>query len=272
MQSFLFILGIATLAAIAAVMSISRRRESRILRELAGRQRLNFTAEDLIDLHERYYRLHLVRQGHNHFAWNLLYGTTDEGLVSLFCYRYDLGFGVDQTHRSWWIAVLETPRCYPSWRAERIAEPIPPADQTPLLDKEGVGEVQPQSDRVAHPAAGGVGVAMIEGAMSSPDEYDHREVQSRSGNGECIASFIVQADRHDTIDRLQHVGLEEYLKEAAGVTHVEVCGHLVSLAAPRDDAPQVPLGLLAAVRRLARLLNDAVPVRSTPASARPTHL
>ena len=56
------------------------------------------------------------------------------------------------------------------------------------------------------------------------------------------------------IDRLRQAGLEEYLKEAAGVDHLEVCGHLVSVAAPHDGAAQMPLDLLAAVRRLARLL------------------
>ena len=264
MQSFLLILGITTLAAVAVIMSIARRRESRTLRELAGRQRLNFTAEDLIDLHERYYHLHLIRQGHNRFAWNLLYGTTDEGLVSLFCYRYDLGFGVDLTHRSWWVAVLETSDCHPSWRAERTAEQPMPSPAEPA-------EVQ---GRVAHPCDSKGGVAMMDGAMSPPDEYDHRapihtgspgwmghpfkegtgEVQPRSGHGECIASFILRADRHDTIDRLRQAGLEEYLTEATGVAHIEVCGHLVSLAAAHDGTPQVPLGLLAAVRRLARLL------------------
>ena len=238
MQPFLFVLGIMTLAAVAVFLSIARRRETRALRELAGRQRLNYTAEDLIDLHERYYRLHLIRQGHNRFAWNLLYGTTNEGLVSLFCYRYDLGFGVDQTHRSWWVAVLETPCCHSNWLADRCSEQQPhggpgPAGQTPLLTKEGTGEVQPQA------------------------RYEGR-----------IGSFILRPDRHDTIDRLRQAGLEGFLGEATGVAHIEVCGHLVSLAAPHERNPQLPATLLEAVRHLARLLNDAVPAPSDPSSAR----
>lgn len=119
MQTALLILALTVLAAVTAITFSARRRESRTLRALVNRRHLNFSPEDLIDLHERYYRLSIIRRGHNRFAWNLLYGSADEGLVSLFCYRFDVGFGVNQTHRAWWLGVMETPRPRAAWQAER---------------------------------------------------------------------------------------------------------------------------------------------------------
>jgi len=115
----LLILGLAVLIVVAAATFTARRRERRELRALAARRRLNFTPDDLIDLHERYYRLSIIRRGHSRFAWNLLYGSTEEGLVSIFNYRCDLGFGVNQTDRSWWLAIVETGAAHAAWQAER---------------------------------------------------------------------------------------------------------------------------------------------------------
>jgi hypothetical protein len=135
MSAFLLLLGLAILIIVAAATFLARSRESRALRDLAARSRLNFTAEDLIDLHGRYYRLDCIRRGHNHFAWNLLYGTTEEGLVSLFCYRCDLGFGVNQISRTSWIAVAETPRELSAWSAEHLAgTPAPPTPTNSRTD------------------------------------------------------------------------------------------------------------------------------------------
>ncbi|HSW46058.1 MAG TPA: hypothetical protein VLM89_10860 [Phycisphaerae bacterium] len=130
MQSFLLILGLAVLVVVSAVTLITRRREAQTLRAFAARRRLNFSSEDLIDLHARYYPLAVIRRGRNRFAWNLLYGTTDEGLVSLFCYRYDLGFGVNQVQRAWWLAVIETSRNHPGWQARRDSAGAGDADES----------------------------------------------------------------------------------------------------------------------------------------------
>ncbi len=119
MPLVLLILGLAVLMTVTALTFTARRRERRELRALAARCRLNFTPDDLIDLHERYYRLSIIRRGHSRFAWNLLYGSTEEGLVSIFCYRCNLGFGVNQTDRSWWLAVVETSAPHAAWQAER---------------------------------------------------------------------------------------------------------------------------------------------------------
>jgi hypothetical protein len=118
-QSALLILGLTVLVAVTVITFTARRRESRALRGLVNRRHLNFSPEDLIDLHERYYRLSIIRRGHSRFAWNLLYGSADEGLVSIFCYRCDIGFGVNQTHRTCWLAVMETTRQHAAWQAER---------------------------------------------------------------------------------------------------------------------------------------------------------
>ena len=119
MSAVLLFLGLAILILLAGYTFAARGRQSRSLREFAARNRLNFTSEDLIDLHGRYYRLECVRRGHNHYAWNLLYGSCEEGLVSLFCHRCDLGFGVNQVSDLSWIAVVETSAERPGWSAER---------------------------------------------------------------------------------------------------------------------------------------------------------
>ena len=115
MRSFWFVAGFVTLAVAALRAFYARRRQNRRLRDLARSRRLNFTPEDLIGVHERFYNLSMIRRGHRRHSWNLLYGTTDAGLISLFCYRYDLGFGTHQSCRQCWIAVVETPCDHARW-------------------------------------------------------------------------------------------------------------------------------------------------------------
>jgi len=136
MQSFWFIIGLVALTIAALRAVLARRRQNRLLRGLARSRRLNFTPEDLIGVHERFCNLRLIRRGHRRHAWNLLYGTTDAGLISLFCYRYDLGFGIQQSHRQCWIAVLETPRNHARWYA-LLAASEPQADSRPTAQLAG---------------------------------------------------------------------------------------------------------------------------------------
>ena len=118
MQSFSwFVVGLVMLTVVTLRALFARRRQNRRLRELARSRRLNFTPEDLIGVPERFYALRLIRRGHRRHAWNLLYGTPDAGLISLFCYRYDLGFGIHQSCRQCWIAVVETPHDHDCWHA-----------------------------------------------------------------------------------------------------------------------------------------------------------
>lgn len=121
MPLFWLIAGFVMLMLAALRAWIIRHRQSRRLRELAHSRRFNFTPEDLIGVHERFHNLRLIRQGHRRRAWNLLYGTTDVGLVTLFCYRYDLGFGIRQIHRQCWLAVIETPHDHACWHASSSA-------------------------------------------------------------------------------------------------------------------------------------------------------
>ncbi len=103
---------------LAARLHRQRRRESRALVVLARGRNLKFSATDLIGLHDRYYNLELIRRGHGRHAWNVLYGSTDAGLIAVFRYSYDLGFGVNQTTRHGWVAVLENATPFENWRAE----------------------------------------------------------------------------------------------------------------------------------------------------------
>ena len=110
---------LATLVIAGAVGRIvaHRRRQLGMLRDLARRHRLNFSPEDLIGLHERYQNLDLIRRGHNRHVWNVVYGSGDPGLIALFGYSCDLGFGANRTAHQYWIVVIETPRVHHHWRA-----------------------------------------------------------------------------------------------------------------------------------------------------------
>ncbi len=96
---------------------VRRHRQVRGLTDLARRCNLRFSAIDLIGLHERYYNLQLMRRGHSRHAWNVLYGTTEAGLIAIFRYSYDSGFGVHQSAQQWWIGVLEGTDPFANWQA-----------------------------------------------------------------------------------------------------------------------------------------------------------
>lgn len=110
---------------------LHRRRELSSLSALARRRNLKFSTVDLIGLHDRYCNLELVRQGHNRHVWNVLYGSADAGLVTVFRYSYDLGFGVCRRSESWWMTVLEGPQVLKPWRADPAgaAEISPPSER-----------------------------------------------------------------------------------------------------------------------------------------------
>jgi len=117
MHPFWVVLVLLVAAMTTARVIISRRRQAVGLHGLARRHRLNFSPLDLIGLHDRYYNLDLIRQGHSRHAWNVLYGSTDAGLVAVFRYSCDVGFGVHQESRHWWMVVVETPYLHDPWRA-----------------------------------------------------------------------------------------------------------------------------------------------------------
>lgn len=118
MHPFWLVLVLLIVAVVTGRAVVSRRRLIKELSALARRRRLNFSPFDLIGIHDRYYNLDLIRQGHSRYAWNVLYGSTDAGLVAVFRYSYDVGFGVYQGSRHWWMAVVETPYLHDPWRAE----------------------------------------------------------------------------------------------------------------------------------------------------------
>ena len=117
MRSLWIILGLVALCIVVVRVLLLRRRQTRMLRRIADRHQLNFSPEDLIGLHERYQNLELIRRGHSRHVWNVVYGSTDAGLVALFRYSYDLGFGANCTTHQCWMVVVELSGVHPSWRA-----------------------------------------------------------------------------------------------------------------------------------------------------------
>jgi len=120
MEMLGFTLGILILAAVAVGTIVSRRRQTRKLRQLAQKRRLNYSAEDLIGIHERYQNLELIRRGHIRHASHVLFGSTDVGMVTLFCYTFDLGFGINRSAQQWSMAIIETTGHYDHWRARPV--------------------------------------------------------------------------------------------------------------------------------------------------------
>jgi len=117
MHAFWIVVGLVVLAGVVIRLVLTRQRQVQALREIAKRHRFNYSSEDLIGLHERYQNLDLIRQGHNRHAWNVVYGAVETGLIALFRYRYDVGFGANRSSRQWWVAVVETSRAYRHWHA-----------------------------------------------------------------------------------------------------------------------------------------------------------
>lgn len=117
MHPIWLLLVLAVAVPLAARAYRRRRGQKRELEKLARARGLTFSPLDLIGLHERYYSLELIRRGHNRCASDLLCGSIDAGLVAVFRYSYDVGFGVEQSTRRCWIAVLESAKPLAPWRA-----------------------------------------------------------------------------------------------------------------------------------------------------------
>lgn len=130
----LVLCGLAILALAAGRIALRRRRQTRDLRDLAGRKRLNFSTEDLIGVQHRYHNLDLIRRGHSRHVCNVLYGSTEAGLATLFCYSYDLGFGQNRCAEQRWIAVVETSQVHDHWHAVPSTGAAPSA-QSATIDR-----------------------------------------------------------------------------------------------------------------------------------------
>jgi len=217
-----FVLGLlimAGLAGLAGRIALARYRQVRALGDLARTEHLTFSSEDVVGLHARYHNLDLIRQGPSRHACNLLYGPTEAGPVTLFSYSYDLGFGVHQTNRQWWFAVLETGVPHDHWRA------FPEEKEAP--------------------------------EKKSMDLYVGAHWSTPGGRFGRLDRFRIDADHEDTHKRLTDAGIECLFRAVPGDYHWEVRGPLLAVAAPFDSDPQTPIRLLAAARELARILEAA---------------
>lgn len=124
-QSLWLLLGLALVLLVLCALA-RRRRAARALRDLARTHRLNYAPDDLIGVHERYCSLELIRQGHSRTASDLLYGVTEAGLLTVFRYTFELGFGAQRSGETRWMAVLETPELHDPWHAVPAAKDDPP--------------------------------------------------------------------------------------------------------------------------------------------------
>lgn len=138
MQTFWSILGLILLGTLAGRVIVARRRERRALKPLAAEHHLHYAHEDLIGLQERYQNLLLIRRGHNRHFSHLLYGSSAEGPITLFCYTYELGFGAKSESRQWWVAVVETARACRGWRMEPADAPADPLGDTPEVSDQAI--------------------------------------------------------------------------------------------------------------------------------------
>lgn len=119
MVDYLLWLGLAILVMATARAAFLRRRTRRALRALASRRRLNYAPSDLIGAYERYQHLRLIDRGHSRHTWNVLYGTTPQGLLTLFAFACERGLGTNRLNQERWVAVLEAPQPHAPWRAYR---------------------------------------------------------------------------------------------------------------------------------------------------------
>ncbi len=103
------VLGLVIAALLTWQVLRARRRRVLGLSRLALQARLNYSPEDVIGLHDRYYNLRLIRTGHSRGVSDTVYGSTRNGLVAVFRYCVEVGFGAQQARRSWWMAALESP-------------------------------------------------------------------------------------------------------------------------------------------------------------------
>jgi hypothetical protein len=213
MHPFWLIAAVLVLSPFAGRLYLVRRRQRRELLALARKRNLKFSPVDLIGLHDRYYNLDLIRQGHGRHAWNVLYGSVETGLIAVFRYSYDLGFGVQRTSSQWWMAVLESPTPFANWRAEPAHDA--PADTTGSTDAaEATGPAQPTS-----------------------------EIR--------VGPLLLHADRAATLTDLARPPVAAALLAMPEGCHVEAHGPLLALACPADDNLEHPERLIDALTTLA---------------------
>jgi hypothetical protein len=77
------------------------------LARLARHRHLNFMPADLHILGRRLGGLKLLEQGHSRYLSDIVAGSTRQGWVSCFRYRYERGFGVARRSYRWTVAALE---------------------------------------------------------------------------------------------------------------------------------------------------------------------
>jgi hypothetical protein len=120
MRLFWIILAASLVAAVVIRGFYRRHRQRKQMHELARRHQLNYAPEDLVGVLERFSGLQLLNTGHSRHISHLVYGSIDGGLITLFRFSCEVGFGVNRSERQWWMVILETAQNFKPWRTMPI--------------------------------------------------------------------------------------------------------------------------------------------------------
>lgn len=218
LQSGWFVWAALLILPFACRAYLKRRREYRGLSTIARRLNLKFSPVDLIGLHERYNNLRLIRQGHSRHAFDVLYGSVEQGLIAIFRYNYDTGFGGHQLGQSRWVAVLESSREFGIWQAEPVLQPLSQAE-----------------------------------SLTAGESTANRDMP---GGWVIEGSYRIQAAHAATLRNLQAAQMREAIQSLPANGGVEACGPLlavvVPLAADRSETdPVVHDRMLEAIKKIA---------------------
>lgn len=219
---WLIVLGLV-LAPPAARMWLKRRQRHARLWQLASERQLKLSTVDTIGLHDRYHNLDLIRRGHNRHAWDVLYGTSEAGHVAAFRYSYDLGFGVQQSSRHWWVAVLESTALFDGWQARPAGPP------------DGPSTVGPSTEGMS-----------AEGAC-----IEEKPFTDESTAGIRLGPFLVRADHWTTLESLASPATKAIFLEMPYWWHLEARGPLLAIAAPAEEPAVEPGALIDGLYKLA---------------------
>lgn len=121
---FLFVLFVLLVLGAAIYSAIAARKRREGLFELATRLGLDFSAQDVTNIAERFQFLNQLAQGSNRYAFNVLSGTYNRHQVLAFDYHYEThstdSKGHTQTHHHYFsFFILLLPVSFPELRITR---------------------------------------------------------------------------------------------------------------------------------------------------------
>jgi hypothetical protein len=117
--------GLAVVATVGFVGSIVKRERARgRIARVAQRRHLNYSPTDVLGLRRRLGHLRLFAVGYNRTLFDVVSGSTRQGPLYGFRYRYDRAFGSRRRSFQWTVVAMECPRVTDAlrWVDPRLAE------------------------------------------------------------------------------------------------------------------------------------------------------